>query len=69
LPCGGSNCTRHRSVRLALGHACTGCSTGRESRLGACQAHGYRQACTGARSLSLPSLCAVECDWLLCRYA
>jgi hypothetical protein len=69
LRCGGSMSTRHRSVRLALGHACIGCSTGRESRRGACQAHGCRQACTGARSLSLPPLCAVEGDWLLSRYA
>jgi len=64
LPCGGSTSTRHRSERLALGHACTCCSTGRESRRGACQAHGYRQACTGARSQVIPHIViVVEQHW------
>jgi hypothetical protein len=64
LGCGGSSCTHRRSEHPARCRACTGCNTRRERRLGACQAHGYRQACTGARSLLCSARCAVHRLWL-----
>jgi hypothetical protein len=59
LACGGSSCTRRRLESPARCRACTGCSTRRERRLGACQAHGCLQACTGVGSLLGSASCAV----------
>ena len=60
LACVDSSCTLRRSERLARCCACTGCSTRRERRRGAYQAHGYLQACTGVRSLLGSACCAVH---------